>query len=106
MPLHLHEDGPDFAVWCSYKYLNSGPGAIAGCFVHERHAHAFDLPRFVGWWAHDKTTRFQMDPEFVPIPGVEGWQNSNPPIFQLAALRASLEIFDEAGMEAIREKAC
>jgi len=102
--LKLHDDGPDFAVWCSYKYLNGGPGTIAGCFVHERHAKSTDLPRFAGWWGHDKASRFQMGPEFKPIEGAEGWQLSNPPIFQLAALRASLEIFDRATMPAIRKK--
>lgn len=102
LELRLHDWDVDFAVWCSYKYLNAGPGAIAGAFVHERHARAFDLPRFAGWWGHNKATRFQMGPEFDPLPGAEGWQLSNPPIFQLAALRASLEIFDEAGMENLR----
>jgi kynureninase len=101
--LQLHDDDVDFAVWCSYKYLNAGPGGLAGCFVHERHATE-DLPRFAGWWGHNKKTRFQMLPVFDPIPGAEGWQLSNPPIFQLAALRASMEIFDEATMPAIRRK--
>ena len=102
--LNLHEWNVDFAVWCSYKYLNAGPGSLAGCFVHERHAHEWQLPRFAGWWGHNKKTRFQMGPEFDPLPGAEGWQLSNPPIFQLAALRASLEIFDSAGMAEIRKK--
>jgi kynureninase len=100
--LRLHDWGVDFAVWCSYKYLNAGPGAIAGAFVHERHAQEFELPRFAGWWGHNKQTRFLMGPDFDPLPGAEGWQLSNPPIFQLAALRASLEIFDEAGMANLR----
>jgi kynureninase len=104
LKLALHDDGPDFAVWCSYKYLNAGPGALSGCFVHERHARAPELPRFAGWWGQNKQTRFKMGPEFDPIAGAEGWQLSNPPIFQLAALRASMEIFDEVGMEAIRQK--
>lgn len=104
LELHLHDWGVDFAAWCSYKYLNSGPGGIAGCFVHERYSENFDLPRFAGWWGHDKQTRFLMGPEFMPMAGAEGWQLSNPPIFQLAAMRASLELFDEAGMEALREK--
>ncbi|MEW6055018.1 MAG: kynureninase [Bdellovibrionota bacterium] len=101
--LKLHDWKVDFAVWCSYKYLNSGPGAIAGCFVHERHARA-DLPRFAGWWGHDKKTRFLMGPDFQAIPGAEGWQLSNPPIFQLAALRASLELFDRATMPELKKK--
>lgn len=102
--LQLHDWNVDLAAWCSYKYLNSGPGGIAGAFVHERHSKSFDLPRFAGWWGHDKATRFKMGPEFSPIAGAEGWQLSNPPIFQLAALRASLELFDEATMSALREK--
>ncbi len=102
--LKLHEWGPDFAAWCSYKYLNGGPGALGGCFVHERHASRSDLPRFSGWWGHNKKTRFAMGPTFDPILGAEGWQLSNPPIFQMAALRASMEIFDEATMPAIRKK--
>ena len=105
LALRLHDDDVDFAVWCSYKYLNAGPGGLAGCFVHERHATGKNLPRFAGWWGHNKETRFQMDPLFDPIPGAEGWQLSNPPIFQLAALRASMEIFDEATMPAIRGRA-
>jgi len=102
--LHLHDWGADFAAWCSYKYLNAGPGGIAGAFVHERHAENFNLPRFAGWWGHDKKTRFLMGSEFVPMRGAEGWQLSNPPIFQLAALKASLDIFEEAGMKNLFEK--
>jgi kynureninase len=102
LALELHDWDVDFAVWCSYKYLNAGPGGIAGAFVHERHAQALDLPRFAGWWGHNKDTRFLMGPDFDPLSGAEGWQLSNPPILQLAALRASLEIFDEAGMPALR----
>jgi len=104
LQLHLHDWDVDFAVWCSYKYLNAGPGGIAGAFVHERHANSYDLPRFAGWWGHNKRTRFLMGPEFDPLPGAEGWQLSNPPIFQLAALRASLEIFDDVGMSNLRAK--
>jgi len=104
LELELHDWDVDFAAWCSYKYLNAGPGGIAGAFVHEGHAKSFGLPRFAGWWGHDKETRFLMGPEFIPLAGAEGWQLSNPPIFQLAALRASLEIFDEATIPALREK--
>lgn len=102
--LKMHDWDVDFAVWCSYKYLNAGPGAVAGAFVHERHARSFDLCRLAGWWGHDKETRFLMGPEFKPLAGAEGWQISNPPILQMAALRASLEIFHEAGMSALRAK--
>lgn len=104
VPLRLHEWGPDFAVWCSYKYLNGGPGCVAGCFVHERHSQAWDRPRYAGWWGHDERARFEMEPVFDPMPGAEGWQLSNPPILALAPLRASMEIFSETGMDALREK--
>lgn len=105
LPLQLHDSGADFAVWCTYKYLNSSPGSLGGCFVHERHANDFDLPRFAGWWGHDKASRFLMGPDFQPIPGAEGWQLSNPPILPMAAMRASLEMFDEAGMDRLVRKA-
>jgi kynureninase len=104
VPLKLHDWGPDFAVWCSYKYLNGGPGCVAGCFVHERHARDLETPRFAGWWGHDEKTRFEMKSEFRPMMGAEGWQVSNPPILALAALRASMDIFHEAGMERLRAK--
>jgi len=103
LALRLHDSGCDFAVWCSYKYLNSGPGAVAGCFVHERHAKS-DRPRFAGWWGHDQGSRFRMGPEFSPTPGADGWQLSNPPILALAPLRVSLGVFRRAGMDALRRK--
>lgn len=104
IPLKLHDWGADFAVWCNYKYMNAGPGAVGGCFVHERHARAFERPRLAGWWGHHKTSRFRMGPEFVPMAGAEGWQLSNPSVLGLAPLLASLEIFDAAGMDVLREK--
>jgi len=104
VPLALHDWNVDFAVWCSYKYLNAGPGAIGGCFVHERYARAFDVPRFAGWWGHDKSSRFAMPDRFEPLEGAEGWQLSNPSIFACTPLLASLELFERAGMQALRAK--
>jgi kynureninase len=101
--LALHDSGADFAAWCNYKYLNAGPGGMGGVFIHERHAGE-DLPRFEGWWGHDKARRFEMGRNFDGIHGAEAWQLSNPPILQLAALRASMELFDRAGMTALRKK--
>jgi kynureninase len=104
VPVQLHDWGVDFAVWCSYKYLNSGPGGPSGAFVHERHADNPDLPRLAGWWGHDEKERFKMRKGFIPMYGAEGWQISNAQIFAFAAHKASLDIFDEAGMTALREK--
>ncbi len=104
VPLSLHKHNVDFAVWCSYKYLNSGPGGIAGAFVHERYANNFSLPRFAGWWGQQEDERFQMKKGFKPMVGVDGWQLSNVPIFQSAAHLASLEIFQEAGIKNLRTK--
>lgn len=101
---NLHETGADFAVWCTYKYLNSGPGSLGGCFVHERHANNEQLNRFAGWWGHNKKTRFNMRKDFDALPGAEGWQLSNPPILSMAAIRASLDTFAEAGFENLRKK--
>lgn len=102
--LSLHDWGVDFAAWCGYKYLNSSPGGVSGMFVHERHAESKNLPRFAGWWGHDKQTRFLMEPGFHPIKGAEGWQLSNAPVLGMAAHLAAIELFDEAGMERIGEK--
>ncbi|MFN0013753.1 MAG: kynureninase [Saprospiraceae bacterium] len=104
LPLRLHEWGADFAVWCSYKYLNTGPGGPSGIFVHERHGDIAGLPRFAGWWGHDEGERFQMLKGFKPMRGAEGWQLSNAQIFSFAAHKASLDIFDAVGMEALRKK--
>lgn len=100
----LHDSEVDFAAWCTYKYLNSGPGSLAGLFVHEKHAHRKDLKRFAGWWSHNKETRFNMRQPLDVIPGAEGWQLSNPPILSMAAIKASLDMFNEVGMDALREK--
>lgn len=104
VPVKLHDWNVDFAAWCHYKYLNSGPGATAGYFVHERHHGKRDIPRFEGWWGHDKSTRFTMPEHFDPIPTAEAWQLSNVPVFAMAPLRASLDLFDRVGMEALGEK--
>jgi kynureninase len=104
VPLNLHADDVDFAVWCSYKYLNSGPGGVAGAFVHQRHAKNFELPRFAGWWGHSERERFQMKKGFVPMDGIDGWQVSNFPVLQGAAHIASLEVFLEAGIKKLRKK--
>lgn len=102
--LQLHDWEVDFAAWCSYKYLNSGPGSVAGAFVHEKHLKNFELPQFAGWWGHDKNTRFLMDSRYIPMPTAERWQLSNAPILSMAACRASLDIFEEAGMNALIQK--
>ena len=102
--LQLHDWGVDFAAWCSYKYLNSSPGGVAGMFVHQRHEYNPELPRFAGWWGYDKDTRFLMEPGFNPMKGAEGWQLSNAPILGMAANLASLDIFDEVGMDALVSK--
>lgn len=104
VPVRLHEWNADFAVWCSYKYLNSGPGAIAGAYVHERHSRDASVHQFAGWWGNDPATRFAMGPDFKPVPSADRWALSNPPIFSLAPVRASLEIFDSVGMERLRAK--
>ncbi|ACV25797.1 kynureninase [Kangiella koreensis] len=105
IPMNLHDWNVDFAAWCTYKYLNSGPGSVAGCFVHEKHHSNLELPRFAGWWGHDKESRFRMENRFVPMQSAEAWQVSNPPILSLAAIRASLDTVKEAGgIDALREK--
>ncbi|MEU6041344.1 kynureninase [Actinomadura sp. NPDC047616] len=104
VPLRLHDWDVDFAAWCSYKYLNGGPGAVAGCFVHERHVRDASLPRLSGWWGNDPATRFAMAPDFVPVASADSWQLSNPPILAMAPVLASLRIFDRVGMDALRAK--
>lgn len=104
VPLQLHEWGADFACWCGYKYLNSGPGALAGIYVHERHVARKDLQQCAGWWGNDEATRFRMGPEFSPVASAERWQLSNPPIFSMTPVRESLAIFDRVGMSALRRK--
>jgi len=102
--LNLHDSSIDFAAWCTYKYLNSGPGSLSGLFVHEKHAQRKDLPRFAGWWNHNKETRFNMRQPFDVMSGAEGWQLSNPPILSMAAIKASLDIFEKVGMDALVKK--
>ncbi len=102
--LELNKWNVDFATWCSYKYLNSGPGGVSGVFIHEKHHKDQDIPRFAGWWGHDEKTRFKMDKNFVPMQNASGWQMSNAQILPMAAHWASLEIFDKAGMHKLREK--
>jgi len=102
--LELHDWNVDFACWCSYKYMNSGPGNASGCFIHEKHHNDNDLPRFAGWWGHNKERRFKMEPEFEPVHGADGWQISNLPILSLAPYLASVEMFDEVGMDALIQK--
>ena len=104
VPLALHDWGVDFAAWCSYKYLNSGPGALSGVFIHERHLGNPDLPRLEGWWSTDPATRFEMAPVSWPLPTADAWQISNPPIFAMAPVRTSLEIFDKVGMAELRAR--
>lgn len=101
---NLHDSGVDFAAWCTYKYLNAGPGSLAGIFVHEKHAKNKELPRFAGWWNHNKATRFNMRQPFDVMEGAEGWQLSNPPILSMAAIKASLDLFDTIGMDLLRDK--
>ena len=101
---NLHDSSIDFAAWCTYKYLNSGPGSLSGLFVHEKHAQRKDLPRFAGWWNHNKETRFNMRQPFDVMEGAEGWQLSNPPILSMAAVKASLDIFEKVGMDALVKK--
>jgi kynureninase len=102
--LQLHDWNVDFATWCSYKYLNSGPGGVSGVYIHERHATNTSMPRFAGWWGHDKQTRFMMEKGFHAIPSAEGWQLSNAPVLSMAAHKASLDIFEKAGWERLHEK--
>jgi kynureninase len=105
IPLQLHDDQVDFAAWCSYKYLNSGPGSVAAAFIHQKHARNAEMPRMAGWWGHDKSERFKMDRHYRAIPTAEGWQLSNAPVFSMAPLKASLDIFEEAGgIQTLRRK--
>ena len=102
--LELHDWNVDFAAWCSYKYMNSGPGNASGCFIHEKHHNNIDLPRFAGWWGHNKERRFKMEPSFDPIRGADGWQISNLPVLSLAPYLAAVEMFDEIGMDVLIKK--
>jgi kynureninase len=102
--LRSHEWNMDFACWCTYKYLNAGPGSVGGIYIHEKHASNTELPRFAGWWGYDKQTRFKMEKGFAPMPTAEGWQLSNAPVLSMAAHKAALDIFDEAGMDALLAK--
>lgn len=104
LKLHLHDWNVDFAAWCTYKYLNSGPGSVSGAFVHDRHSEKADIPRFEGWWGHSEEERFKMEKGFVPMPGAQAWQLSNAPVFNMAIHKASLDMFDEVGMDALRTK--
>ncbi len=104
IPLHLHDAGPDFAIWCTYKYLNAGPGNLGGCFIHERYKKDFSLHRFAGWWGYERATRFLMKDSFIPEEGAEGWTLSNPPVLSMAGIKTSVDIFQEAGMYRLREK--
>lgn len=104
LPMYLHDDNIDFATWCSYKYLNSGPGGVSGIFVHERHSSNPDFPKLTGWWGHERKTRFQMSNEFIPSPGVDAWMLSNGNILSSAVLLASLKVFEQTNMTALRKK--
>ncbi len=104
VPLRLHEWGADFACWCTYKYLNCGPGAVAGCFIHEKHVNNTDLPRFAGWWGNDPDTRFRMGPDFHPVQRADAWALSNPPIFSMTPMRSSFTLFEQAGLDRLRAK--
>lgn len=105
VPLQMHNWNADFACWCSYKYLNSGPGGVSGVYIHERHSSDTSMPRLAGWWGHDKDSRFLMEQGFRPIPSAEGWQLSNAPVLSMAAHKAALDVFDEAGWDAVFKKA-
>jgi kynureninase len=102
--LQLHDWNVDFAMWCSYKYLNAGPGSVGGAYINEKHAQDISIPRFAGWWGNDPKTRFTMSKEFVPVKTADAWQLSNAPVFSMAALKSSLDVFSEAGMEKLVQK--